>query len=80
MVVCRPDFIDRVKLNDKAGVRYSVDGVETSPVGLVSEHGLHEGSCVLLAAEIGPGRHTLAVEPLKKGKPFVAISHILYPA
>ena len=80
MVVCRPDFIDRVELDDKAGVRYSVDGVETSPVGLVSQYGLHKGSCVLLAAEVGVGRHTLAVEPLKTGKPFVAISHVLYPA
>lgn len=80
VVVCRPDFIDRVDLNDEAGVRYSVDGVETSPVGLVNQYGLHQGSCVLLAAEIGAGRHTLSVEPLKQGKPFVAISHVLYPA
>lgn len=80
LVVCRPDFIHRVKLDDKAGIRYSVDGVETLPVELIAQYGLQEGSCVLLAAEIGPGRHTLAVEPLKKGEPFVAISHVLYPA
>ncbi|CAM9369775.1 unnamed protein product [Laminaria digitata] len=80
VVVCRPDFIDRVELDDKAGVKYSVDGVETSPVELVAQYGLHQGSCVLLAAEIGVGRHTLTVEPLKTGQPFVAISHVLYPA
>lgn len=80
LVVCRPDFIDRVKLNDKTGIRYSIDGVETLPVKLIAQYGLQINSCVLLAAEIGAGRHTLAVEPLRKGEPFVAISHVLYPA
>lgn len=80
VVVCKPDFIRRVELGSAGDVRYSIDGVQTMTVRLLSHFGLHEGSCVLLAAEIGVGRHTLTVEPLKDGQPYVAISHIIYPA
>lgn len=79
VAVCKPDFIDRTALNDVAQVRFSIDGVETSVAPLV-QYGLYPGSCVLLAAEIKVGRHTLTVEPLKRGPPLVAISHMLYPA
>lgn len=79
VVVCKPDFIDRIALTDSTQVRFSVDGVETSVVELV-QYGLYAGSCVLLAAEITVGRHTVTVEPLKNGPPLVAISHMLYPA
>lgn len=80
VVVCKPDFIDRVNLADPSGVRYSIDGLKTEAVRPLAHYGLTAGSCVLLAAEIGVGRHTLAVEPLKSREPFVAISHVLYPA
>lgn len=80
VVVCKPDFIHRVGLRDAGSVRYSIDGVETTTVRLLSHFGMHTGSCVLLAAEIGVGRHTLTVEPLKDGQPYVAISHVIYPA
>lgn len=79
LVVCRPDFIDRVDFADAAAVRFSVDGVATTVVP-PEENGLVTTSCSLLAAEIGPGRHRLRVEPLKEGEPFVAISHVIYPA
>ena len=80
LVVCKPDFIDRVKLSDAEGVRYSVDGVQTAALRELRHYGLSPTSCVLLAAEIAVGRHTLTVEPLRDGKPYVAISHVLYPA
>lgn len=79
VAVCKPDFIDRIVLNDSAQVRFSVDGVETSVETLV-QYGLYPGSCVILAAEIKVGRHTVTVEPLNSGPPLVAISHMLYPA
>ena len=77
--VCRPSFIDRIDFADSTGVKFKVDGVEASVVPL--EHrGLSRGSCVLLEADIGVGKHSLTVEPLRDGQPYVAISHILYPA
>lgn len=51
-----------------------------SAVEVDQQYGMHNGSCVLLDAEVGIGRHTVRVEPLKAGEPFVAISHVLYPA
>lgn len=77
--VCRPSFIARVDFADPAGVRLSVDGMEASVIPL--EHrGLSSGSCVLLDVDVGVGKHNITVEPLRDGKPYVAISHILYPA
>lgn len=80
VVVCKPDFIERIGLTDESGVRYSIDGVQTSPARLLKMGGLHQGSCVLLAAQVGIGKHTLTVEALKNGWPYVAISHVVYPA
>lgn len=79
---CTPsqDFIDRVAFNESSQVRFSVDGVDVSTVELAQQYGLYNGSCVLLDAQVGVGRHTVRVEPLKAGEPFVAISHVLYPA
>lgn len=79
VAVCKPDFIDRVRFDDEKGVRFSVDGVITSVVPGGGGH-LATKSCALLAAEIGPGLHRLTVEPLRKGEPLVAISHVIYPA
>lgn len=79
VVVCKPDFIDRVDFADPGGVVFSIDGVETSVVP-GGEDGLATQSCALLAAEVRPGRHRLKVAPLRRGEPFVAISHVIYPA
>lgn len=79
VVVCKPDFIDRVDFEDIEGVRFFVDGVETSVVP-AEGNGMATASCSVLAAEVGPGRHRLAVEPLRRGEPFVAVSHVIYPA
>ncbi|CAM9369104.1 unnamed protein product [Ectocarpus sp. 4 AP-2014] len=79
VVVCKPDFIERVDFADPGGVVFSIDGVETSVVP-AEEDGLMTQSCSLLAAEVGPGRHRLEVAPLRRGEPFVAISHVIYPA
>eukprot|EP00903_Cladosiphon_okamuranus_P014125 g13127.t1 len=79
VVVCKPDFIDRVEFEDKEGVRFFVDGVETS-VAPKEGNGMATISCSVLEAEVGPGRHRLVVEPLRRGEPFVAISHVVYPA
>lgn len=77
--VCRPSFIERIDFADPAGVKLSVDGVEASVIPL--EHrGLSSGSCVLLDVDVGVGKHNITVEPLQDGKPYVAISHVLYPA
>jgi len=78
VVVCRPDFIERIDFADSSGVRFSVDGVETSVVPK-DQDGLGTSSCSQLSAEILPGRHRLRVEPLRHGRPFVAVSHVLYP-
>lgn len=79
VAVCKPYFFDRVEFSNTTGVRFSVDGVETSVVE-AGRDGLTTPSCVFLAAEIGPGRHRLRVEPLIHGGPLVAISHVIYPA
>ena len=79
VVVCSPDFIDRVTLTDAEGVRYNIDGVE-APVVHLDHFGMKTDACVALDSEIGAGRHTLTVEPLKSGKPYLAISHVVYPA
>lgn len=79
VVVCRPDFIDRVEFDDPSRVRLSVDGVETWVVP-AEGNGMATASCSVLAAEIAPGWHRLRVEPLRQGEPFVAISHVIYPA
>lgn len=77
--VCRPSFIARVDFADPAAVTLSVDGMAASVIPL--EHrGLSNGSCVLLDVHVGVGKHNITVEPLRDGKPYVAISHILYPA
>lgn len=79
VVVCKPDFIDRVDFEDSKGVRFSLDGVETSVVP-AEGNGMATASCSVLAAEVAPGRHRLVVEALRQGEPFVAISHVIYPA
>lgn len=79
VVVCRPDFIARVEFEDPGGVRFSIDGVVTSVVPAESD-GISTKSCSVLTAGIAPGRHRLTVEPLRRGEPFVAISHVIYPA
>lgn len=80
LTVCKPDFIDRVAFSNSSEVRFHVDDVETLVVGEMQHYGLNPGSCVVLGAEIGVGRHTLTVEPLNSGGALVAISHLLYPA
>lgn len=80
VTVCKPDFIDYVGLDDVNGVSYCIDGMNTSVSRVLGHPGLHPGSCVLLAAKVGVGRHTLTVEPLRRGPPHVAISHVMYPA
>lgn len=44
------------------------------------QYGLYPRSCVLLDAEVGVGRHTVRVEPMMEGEPYVAVSHVLYRA
>lgn len=80
LAVCKPDFIDRVELSNSSAVRFCIDGVEALVVREMDHYGLNAGSCVILGAEIGVGRHTLTVEPLDSGGELVAISHVLYPA
>lgn len=80
VVVCKPDFIEHAELTDSTQVRFRVDGVEAPAEELLQGH-MHEGSCVVLLADVvGAGRHRLTVEPLHSGEPYVAISHVLYPA
>ena len=74
------DFITRAPFNESSQVRFSIDGVDVSTVEVDQLYGLYPGSCVLLDAQVGAGHHTVRVEPLKAGEPFVAISHVLYPA
>lgn len=74
------DFITRVAFNESSEVRFTVDGVHVSTAEVDQQYGLYRGSCVLLEAQVGVGRHTVRVEPLRAGEPFVAISHVLYPA
>ncbi|CAM9376102.1 unnamed protein product [Scytosiphon promiscuus] len=79
VTICKPDFIDRVAFNETADVRISIDGSPV-PVVVLVQLGLYPGSCVVLDAEVGAGRHTVKVEPLRTGEPYVAISHVVYPA
>ncbi len=80
VVVCKPDFIDRKDFTNSTQVRFLVDGVEAAAAELEQGDVMLEGSCVTLAAEVGVGRHTVTVEPLEIGEPYVAISHLVYPA
>lgn len=80
VVVCRPAFIERVPLQDAEGVRFSIDGVETSVLRSITHRYMPAGVCVILAAQVGVGRHTLSVEPLRAVGPLVAVSHVIYPA
>ncbi|CAM9557115.1 unnamed protein product [Ectocarpus sp. 8 AP-2014] len=80
VTVCKPDFIDRVQFNETSGVRFSVDGTQVETTVELVQVGLHAQSCALLDVAVGVGRHTVKVEPLKVGEPYVAISHVLYPA
>ncbi|CBJ48305.1 conserved unknown protein [Ectocarpus siliculosus] len=80
VTVCKPDFIDRVQFNETSGVRFSVDGIQVETTVELVQVGLHVQSCALLDVAVGVGRHTVKVEPLKVGEPYVAISHVLYPA
>lgn len=80
VMVCKPDFIDRVSFADKSRVRFAIDGEQTSVARELDNFGIHTGSCVLLEAQVGVGRHTLVVEPLRAGTPLVAVSHVIYPA
>ncbi|CAM9541948.1 unnamed protein product [Pylaiella littoralis] len=80
VVVCKPDFIERADFTNSTQVRFRVDGVEAPAEELVQGH-MHGGSCVVLEADVvGVGRHRLTVEPLQSGKPYVAVSHVVYPA
>lgn len=79
VTICKPDFIDRVAFNETSDVSISVDGSPVQVVVLV-QLGLYPGSCVVLDAEVGAGWHTIKVEPLRAGEPYVAISHVVYPA
>lgn len=79
VVVCKPDFIDRQDFTNSTQVRFRLDGVEVPAEELVQGF-MNEGSCVTLEAEVGVGPHQVTVEPLQSGVPYVAISHLLYPA
>lgn len=79
VVVCKPDFIDRRDFTNTTQVRFRLDGVEVSAEEMVQPF-LTRGACASLEAEVGVGRHKLTVEPLQSGMPYVAISHLLYPA
>lgn len=79
VVICKPDFIKRVDFTDSTQVTFRVDGVVATAEEL--EQGfMTQGSCVILEADVGVGRHTVSVEPLQSGAPYVAVSHVLYPA
>ncbi|CAM9235118.1 unnamed protein product [Ectocarpus sp. 4 AP-2014] len=79
VVICKPDFITRVDFTDSTQVTFRVDGVVAIAEEL--EQGfMTQGSCVILEADVGVGRHTVSVEPLHSGAPYVAVSHLLYPA
>ncbi|CAN0537469.1 unnamed protein product [Ectocarpus sp. 12 AP-2014] len=80
VTICKPDFIDRVQFNETSGVRFSVDGIQVETTVELVQVGLYAQSCALLDVAVGVGRHTVKVEPLKVGEPYVAISHVLYPA
>lgn len=79
VVVCKPDFIDRQDFTNSTQVRFHVDGVE-APAEDLWQGFMMPGSCVTLEAEVGVGRHKVTVESLESGAPYVAVSHLLYPA
>ena len=79
IVVCKPDFIHHQDLTNSMQVRFRLDGTEVVAEELVQGF-MKQGTCVTLEAEVGVGRHMVTVEPLQSGKPYVAISHLLYPA
>lgn len=80
VVVCMPDFIEHADLTNQTQVVFRVDGVEAHAEELVQGH-MVEGACVVLAAHVvGVGQHRLIVEPRQSGEPYVAISHVVYPA
>lgn len=80
VVVCKASIIDCIRLDDRQGVRFRLDGIETSVLRPIAHRYLNPQLCVLLAAQVGVGKHTLRVEPLRvKGSP-VSISHVIYPA
>ncbi len=79
VVVCKPDFIDRLDFTNSTQVRFRVDGVE-APAEDLWQGFMMPGSCVTLEAEVGVGRHKVTVESLESGAPYVAVSHLLYPA
>lgn len=79
VVVCKPDFIDRQDFTNSTQVRFRLDEAEVVAEELIQGF-MKEGACVTLEAEVGVGRHMVTVEPLQSGEPYVAISHLLYPA
>lgn len=80
VVVCKRDLIEMVELRDTEGVRFKIDGEETSVVEMPDHQYAGKSDCVMLAAQIGVGKHTLSLEPLRMEGPPVAISHVIYPA
>lgn len=79
VVVCKPDFIDRQDFTNSTQVRFRLDGAEV-PAKLLDQFFMVNGSCATLEVEVGVGWHRVTVEPLESGVPYVAISHLLYPA
>eukprot|EP00903_Cladosiphon_okamuranus_P013718 g12774.t1 len=79
VVVCKPDFIDRQDFTNSTQVRFRLDGAEVAAEELFQGF-MKKGACVTLEAEVGVGRHVVTVEPLQLGEPYVAVSHLLYPA
>lgn len=80
VVVCNREIIEMADLNDAEAVRFNIDGEETPAEGPLYQKYLNPKSCVVLAAQIGVGRHTLSVEALRSEGPPVGICYIVYPA
>lgn len=80
VVVCKGENVERLALDDEKGVRFMIDGKETSVVRSIQHHFMTEGMCVLLGAQVGVGRHTLTIEPLTVGSLLLSVSHVIYPA
>lgn len=80
VIVCKGETVERVALHDNKRVRFMIDGEETSVVRPIQNHFVTEGTCVLLGAQVGVGRHTLSVEPLTMGGLLISVSHVVYPA
>lgn len=79
VVVCKPVNMERAALDDES-VMFRINGVETKTVENQAHHAVKAGSCVILETRVGVGKHTLSIEPLKEGEPFVAVSNVIYPA